>query len=102
MINKLINKIKAMAKKKEVSKEETKAKSPAKAVEKTKEKVEVTSPEIPHELKDLQPKKESKKVDGELTQKTLDVAISLADAQGKVWDEITQEERWEYIKQARK
>lgn len=106
MINKLINNIKAMAKKKEVSKEETKVKpkAPAKAVEKTKEKVEVASPEIPHELKNLQPKKESKKVGDELTQEILDKAISIhsvSSSSNLPWDEITQEERYEFIKQAK-
>ena len=88
MINKLIQTIKAMAKKNEVSKEETKvkAKAPEKAVE--------------------QPKAEklikSKEVSDELTQETLDAAIELAANEGKTWDKISQEERWIYIKEARK
>ena len=37
----------------------------------------------------------------ELTRDVLDKAISIAKSGGKVWEEITQEERWEYIKQSR-
>lgn len=37
----------------------------------------------------------------ELTQDVLNKAISIAKNSGKEWEEITQEERWDYIKQAR-
>ena len=88
MINKLIQTIKAMAKNKPVSKEETK-----------------TKPKAP-ETKVEQPKAEkltkSKEVSDELTQRTLDAAIELAANEGKTWDKISQEERWNYIKEARK
>jgi len=85
MINKLINKIKAMAKKdKEVSKEETKSKAPKKAVE---------QPVITKVAK-------VKTSSDELTQETLNTAIELAANEGKTWDKISQEERYEFIKQA--
>lgn len=77
-----------MAKKNEVSKEETKvkAKAPEKAVE--------------------QPKAEklikSKEVSDELTQETLDAAIADFKSTNSLmtWEEISQKERWIYIKKA--
>jgi len=86
-----IQKIKTMAKKKDslaneisqdlkkiISNEETAA--PLKSVKKTETKIT--------------------EVSDELTQDTLSKAIAKAESEGKIWDEITQEERWAYIKEA--
>ncbi len=81
MFSKFIQKIKQMAKNRNVSNEET-----TQAPETTVEQTETTN-EI-----NLTP---------ELTQDVLDKAISIAKNGGKEWEEITQEERWDYIKQAR-
>ena len=86
MFDKLIKKIKTMAKKNAPEKEIEKE-APLNEVEQT-ETEEVS-------------KTKSSEVFDELTQEVLDIATSKAESEGKVWDEITQEERWEYIKQAR-
>ncbi len=75
-----------------------------------KKKNDSLSDEISKDLKEISNKdntpeiKPSKKVKSnpdELTQDVLDKAVSIAEKENKVWDEITQEERWDYIKEAR-
>ena len=56
-----------------------------------------TSDETPKD----KPSKKVKSNPDELTVDIINKAVSIAEKENKVWDEITQEERWEYIKQAR-
>ena len=56
-----------------------------------------TSDETPKD----NPSKKVKSNPDELTVDIINKAVSITEKENKVWDEITQEERWEYIKQAR-
>lgn len=51
---------------------------------------------------EIKPSKKVKSNPDELTVDIINKAVSIAEKENKVWDEITQEERWDYIKQARK
>lgn len=87
MFDKLIKKIKTMAKNRN---------APEKEIEK-----EVPSNEVEQTETEESAKTKSSEVSDELTQDVLEKAISIAKNANKNWDDITQEERWKCIKQAR-
>lgn len=78
---------------------------------KKKKKEENLADEITKDLKEvasnydnvpeIKPSKKVKSNNDELTVDIINKAVSIAEKENKVWDEITQEERWDYIKQAR-
>ncbi len=78
---------------------------------KKKKKEESLADEITKDLKEvasnddntpeIKPSKKVKSNPDELTVDIINKAVSIAKNENKVWDEITQEERWDYIKQAR-